>query len=75
MAEFDLTKINCQFLDRHLTFPLLEFLCGKEVSVTGFIEFVKFLPSTNSNYIYCVCLLFKDIRSKGITGVYFGDCK
>lgn len=31
MAEFDLTRINCQFLDRHLTFPLLEFLCGKEV--------------------------------------------
>ncbi|XP_075164489.1 eukaryotic translation initiation factor 3 subunit e [Haematobia irritans] len=31
MAEFDLTRINCQFLDRHLTFPLLEFLCGKEI--------------------------------------------
>jgi len=31
MANFDLTRINCQFLDRHLTFPLLEFLCGKEV--------------------------------------------
>lgn len=31
MAEFDLTKINCQFLDRHLTFPLLEFLCGKDI--------------------------------------------
>ncbi|XP_053952542.1 eukaryotic translation initiation factor 3 subunit E [Anastrepha obliqua] len=31
MEQFDLTKINCQFLDRHLTFPLLEFLCGKEI--------------------------------------------
>ncbi|XP_036336750.1 eukaryotic translation initiation factor 3 subunit E [Rhagoletis pomonella] len=31
MAQFDLTRINCQFLDRHLTFPLLEFLCGKEI--------------------------------------------
>jgi len=31
MAEFDLTRINCQYLDRHLTFPLLEFLCGKEI--------------------------------------------
>lgn len=31
MANFDLTRINCQFLDRHLTFPLLEFLCGKEI--------------------------------------------
>lgn len=31
MAEHDLTRINCQFLDRHLTFPLLEFLCGKEI--------------------------------------------
>lgn len=31
MAQFDLTRINCQFLDRHLTFPLLEFLYGKEI--------------------------------------------
>ncbi|XP_016977624.1 eukaryotic translation initiation factor 3 subunit E [Drosophila rhopaloa] len=31
MANFDLTRINCQYLDRHLTFPLLEFLCGKEI--------------------------------------------
>ncbi|XP_055913305.1 eukaryotic translation initiation factor 3 subunit E [Eupeodes corollae] len=31
MAQFDLTTKNCQFLDRHLTFPLLEFLCGKEI--------------------------------------------
>ncbi|XP_004533421.1 eukaryotic translation initiation factor 3 subunit E [Ceratitis capitata] len=31
MSQFDLTRINCQFLDRHLTFPLLEFLCGKEI--------------------------------------------
>lgn len=31
MAKFDLTRINCQFLDRHLTFPLLEFLCVKEI--------------------------------------------
>lgn len=33
MAQFDLTRINCQYLDRHLTFPLLEFLCGKEVRI------------------------------------------
>jgi eIF3 subunit 6 N terminal domain len=32
MAKFDLTARNCQYLDRHLTFPLLEFLLGKEVS-------------------------------------------
>lgn len=31
MSKFDLTRTNCQFLDRHLTFPLLEFLCGKEI--------------------------------------------
>ncbi|EDW77090.1 uncharacterized protein Dwil_GK22114 [Drosophila willistoni] len=31
MAQFDLVHINCQYLDRHLTFPLLEFLCGKEI--------------------------------------------
>ncbi|XP_016925708.1 eukaryotic translation initiation factor 3 subunit E [Drosophila suzukii] len=31
MASFDLTRINCQYLDRHLTFPLMEFLCGKEI--------------------------------------------
>uniref|UniRef100_A0A1B0D5V8 Eukaryotic translation initiation factor 3 subunit E n=2 Tax=Phlebotomus papatasi TaxID=29031 RepID=A0A1B0D5V8_PHLPP len=31
MAKFDLTSRNCQFLDRHLTFPLLEFLCDKNI--------------------------------------------
>lgn len=31
MAKFDLTAKNCQFLDRHLTFPLLEFLCDKNI--------------------------------------------
>lgn len=30
--KFDLTSKICQYLDRHLTFPLLEFLCEKEVS-------------------------------------------
>ena len=34
MAEHDLTaRMGC-FLDRHLVFPLLEFLSVKEVSVT-----------------------------------------
>ncbi|CAD7080826.1 unnamed protein product [Hermetia illucens] len=31
MAQFDLTAKNCQFFDRHLTFPLLEFLCDKGI--------------------------------------------
>uniref|UniRef100_A0A336LLF3 Eukaryotic translation initiation factor 3 subunit E n=1 Tax=Culicoides sonorensis TaxID=179676 RepID=A0A336LLF3_CULSO len=31
MAEFDLTAKNCQYLDRHLTFPLLEFLLSKDI--------------------------------------------
>lgn len=33
MAKFDLTTKNLQFLDRHLTFPLLEFLLSKDVSI------------------------------------------
>lgn len=32
MSKFDLTAKNCQYLDRHLTFPLLEFLLDKNVS-------------------------------------------
>lgn len=31
MAKFDLTTRNLQFLDRHLTFPLLEFLLSKDI--------------------------------------------
>lgn len=31
MAEFDLTRVMGQYLDRHLVFPLLEFLSAKEV--------------------------------------------
>ena len=32
MAEFDLTHRLVPYLDRHLVFPLLEFLSAKEVS-------------------------------------------
>lgn len=32
MAEFDLTSRIAQYLDRHLVFPLLEFLLEKRVS-------------------------------------------
>lgn len=31
MAQFDLTSRMAQYLDRHLVFPLLEFLSAKEV--------------------------------------------
>lgn len=34
MAEFDLTTRMGQYLDRHLVFPLLEFLSVKEVTYT-----------------------------------------
>ena len=32
MAQFDLTTRMGEYLDRHLVFPLLEFLSVKEVS-------------------------------------------
>lgn len=31
MAEYDLTPVLAQYLDRHLIFPLLEFLLAQEV--------------------------------------------
>lgn len=31
MAKFDLTAKTCQYLDKHLTLPLLEFLCDKNI--------------------------------------------
>lgn len=31
MAEYDLTPVLSQYLDRHLIFPLLEFLLVQEV--------------------------------------------
>lgn len=33
MSKFDLTSRIGQYLDRHLVFPLLEFLSAKEVSL------------------------------------------
>ena len=45
MAEHDLTaRMGC-FLDRHLVFPLLEFLSVKEVDNLLYYYFVVSLPS------------------------------
>ncbi|XP_053685025.1 eukaryotic translation initiation factor 3 subunit E [Sabethes cyaneus] len=41
MAKFDLTAKNCQYLDRHLTFPLLEFLLQKKIyDQTSLLKFI-----------------------------------
>jgi len=37
MAKFDLTSRMGQYLDRHLIFPLLEFLSAKQVSEFEYI--------------------------------------
>lgn len=42
MSKFDLTARICQYLDRHLTFPLLEFLCEKEVSSVNLYTAITF---------------------------------
>ena len=39
MAEFDLTTRMGQYLDRHLVFPLLEFLSVKEVMYKSILQF------------------------------------
>jgi hypothetical protein len=36
MAKYDLTHTIGQYLDRHLVFPLLEFLGSKEVCAKSF---------------------------------------
>lgn len=41
MAKFDLTAKNCQYLDWHLTFPLLEFLVQKNIyDQTSLLKFI-----------------------------------
>lgn len=45
VKEFDLTSRICQHLDRHLTFPLLEFLCEKEVCIC--ILFIRHFAQMN----------------------------
>lgn len=41
MSKFDLTAKNCQYLDRHLTFPLLEFLLQKNIyDQTSLLKFI-----------------------------------
>lgn len=43
MAKFDLTPKMGQYLDRHLVFPLLEFLSAKGVSRVTFLSKCDFI--------------------------------
>lgn len=42
-SKFDLTFKIGQYLDRHLVFPLLEFLAAKEVCPQSFFITVKYI--------------------------------
>lgn len=62
MAKFDLTTKNCEFLDRHLTFPLLEFLLSKDVNIqisNVVAVFECYLPRNidKPNTIIKVCII------------------
>lgn len=35
MAQYDLTSVIGSYLDRHLVFPMLEFLSEKKVCIDG----------------------------------------
>lgn len=51
MAKFDLTTKNCEFLDRHLTFPLLEFLLSKDVNISILQSFTCFHDKSLSSVV------------------------
>lgn len=76
MAQFDLTRINCQYLDRHLTFPLLEFLCGKEVRKLTAAALCHRHHHLNMgeliNNVLFVCI-FTDLQSTRAPGVHSRD--
>ena len=73
MAEHDLTARMGSFLDRHLVFPLLEFLSVKEVSFNLyriFIDSLTFMVKLSGNS----CIFFKvKTRRICIKQVYFLD--
>lgn len=60
MAKFDLTAKTCQYLDNHLTLPLLEFLCSKNIYDTRELQ-EKILETVNKTNMVDLTV---DIRSR-----------
>lgn len=61
MAKFELTARICEYLDPHLTFPLLEFLCDKQVCISA----LQFRVADDDDHYDCVSL------KCSITSLYF----
>lgn len=62
-AKHDLTMKMIPFLDRHLVFPLLEFLELKEVYVSKDLLKAKYDLFQNSNMVDFVLDLYKKLNS------------
>ncbi|KAK7504078.1 hypothetical protein BaRGS_00004810 [Batillaria attramentaria] len=61
MAEFDLTPILCKHLDRHLVFPLLEFLSVKELYDEKDMLLGKLQLLSNTNMVDFAMDVFKNL--------------
>ena len=67
--QYDLTKKLSQYLDRHLIFPLLDFLSAREIWPAGQLTDAKLALLSKTNMIDYYAEIYKNAKGQDIPQV------